>query len=296
MSRETAYLNLPFPASQSEPWEESIIAFFNNTDVNLFSAVTDRNLIIAGGGVVNFDSVTKILTWTEPFKLINFVTGFYEYVVDPTTLTPPGPAILLNPGEFLYARQVRGLEDISGNIELQPITSMKLLTSPRKEFHLDTVICSNITSSGSIIFHGGQVLPPDFPFPILENPPPTINPFNYSSFLQTQFFNEDLASAGEAAGFEPVAMKTGEFTGDGTDDRTITTGLVGTLSYVRVWRTDFTDVGVYKTSLMLAKQTKSEDGFSFNGIAFTGSDFTVDNLQSINGTGFIYRWVAFGTP
>jgi hypothetical protein len=48
--------------------------------------------------------------------------------------------------------------------------------------------------------------------------------------------------------------------------------------------------------MMPAKQTKSEDGNIFAGIAFTGSDFTVDNLQSMNDTGLVYRWVAFGTP
>jgi hypothetical protein len=294
MSKSTGFLFFTIPSSLEEPWEDSINSFFNEVDANLFSAVTDRNLIVTGGGTVTFDAGSGELTWTDPFVLINFVTGFYQYVVDPSTTSPAGPATVLNPGDFLFSRQVRGLEEITGNIKLDPIVATKLLTSPRKEFHIDTVIC--FRWNNTIIFHGGQVLPSGVPTPVLIAPPAAVPVFNYPVFLQTQFCNEDLALAGEPSGIDPVTMKTGEYTGDGTSDRVITTGLVGTLRYVRVFRTDFTDTGVYKTNLMTAKETKSEDGNVFNGIAFLGSDFTVDNLPSMNGTGFVYRWVAFGTP
>lgn len=294
MSKSTSFLFFTIPSSLEEPWEDSINSFFNDTDANLFSAVTDRNLVITGGGIVTFDAVSGQLTWTDPFVLINFVTGFYQYVVDPTTTVPPGPATVLNPGEFLFCRQVRGLDDIIGNLELDGVVSNKLLTSPRKEFHLDTVIC--FRWNNTIIFHGGQVLPPGVPLPILIAPPAAVPVFNYPVFLQTQFCNEDLAVAGAPAGIDPVTMRCGEYIGDGTNDRVIVTGLVGTIRYVRVFNTDFTDTGVYKTNVMSAKQTKSEDGNIFDGIAFTGSDFTVDNLQSMNDTALTYRWVAFGTP
>lgn len=294
MSKSTSFLFFTVPSPLEEPWEDSINSFFSDTDANLFSAVTDRNLIVTGGGTVTFDASSGQLTWTEPFVLINFVTGFYQYVVDPTTTVPPDTATTLNPGEFLFARQVRGLDDIIGNLELDPIVTTKLLTSPRKEFHIDTVIC--FRWNNTIIFHGGQVLPSGVPTPILIAPPVASLVFNYSVFLQSQFCNEDLAMAGEPSGIDPVTLKSGEYTGDGTNDRIITTGLVGTLRYVRIFRTDYTDTGVYKTNLMTLKETKSEDGNVFNGIAFLGSDFSVDNLQSMNGTGFLYKWVAFGTP
>jgi hypothetical protein len=152
-------------------------------DVELFSCVTDRNLMITGGGVINLDTATNTLSWTAPIQLTNFVTGFFQEI-------PTGSATIL-PGQFLAAIQVRGLEDIVGPIDLVAFVGTKLVDRPRGELHVDTVLCFRY--GDVIIWRNGAILPPDYPFPILITPTVTLRrAFVLSEFLNSQWLNQSL--------------------------------------------------------------------------------------------------------
>jgi hypothetical protein len=158
-------------------------AYFAQIDVELFSAVTDRNLMITGGGIIGLDTSTNVLSWTAPIQLTNFVTGFFEEI--------PAGAVTLLPGQFLCAIQVRGLEDIVGPINLVAFTGTKLVDRPRGELHVDTVLCFRY--GDLVIWRNGAILPPDFPFPILITPTVTLRrAFVLSEFLKAQWLNQSL--------------------------------------------------------------------------------------------------------
>lgn len=189
MARRTSFLHQPVPSPLQEPWIDDFDAFIATQDAELFSGITDRNLIVTGGGTFLFDSASQVLSWTEPIRLTNFVTGFFQEI-------PKGNAVLL-PGQFLAAIQTRGVEDITGVVVIPSFVGSKLLDRPRGEFHVDTVICFRY--GDSIIFRNGSVLPPDTPTPILVSPPILTPVFVFPTFLKSQFLNETLVGTPDGA-------------------------------------------------------------------------------------------------
>lgn len=183
MARATPFLNMPFPSPLEEPFLQSMDFFFRDSDANLFSSVTDRNLFITGGGTLLFDSASETLSWTDPILLTNCVTGFFQQI--------PAGSVVLRDGEFLYTDQVRGLENITGTITLNKGVAAKLLTTPRQAFHLKTVICFRY--GNVIIFRNGAILPADTPFPILVFAiTGNVRAFTLTTFLTTYYPNENL--------------------------------------------------------------------------------------------------------
>lgn len=182
MSRKTSFLQMPFPSPLEEPWQDNIDAFINTLDAELFSCVTDRNLFLTGGGIMLFDSATNTLSWTDPIQLTNFVTGFFEEI--------PAGSTVIQPGNFLYTVFSRGMEEVTGTINLTPAVDVKLLNRPRGEFHLDVVICANF--NGTIFFRNGIILPPDTPLPVLIAPPMDRRHFNVAEFRSFQHLNDHL--------------------------------------------------------------------------------------------------------
>src|SRR3990167_8351083 len=96
-----------------------------------------------------------------------------------------------------------------------------------------------------------------------------------------------------------VEFRHGFYTGDGTNDRIITTTLTETIRYVRVWKNagPLPINAAYKSGTQAGKLTKLEDGNVTNLIAFFGSNFTVDEagVDMVNKLGLTYHWVAFGS-
>jgi hypothetical protein len=182
MARQTSFLLIPSPSFLEEPWIDSFDSLIATVDVELFSAVTDRNLFITGGGIFTFDSVANTLTWTEPIKLTNFVTGFFQEI--------PAQTITILPGQFFACIQVRGLENITGTITLSNFVEEKLLDRPRGELHVDTVILFRF--GDTIIFRNGAILLPSIPTPILTSPSVFVRAFVLSIFLQNYFPNQTL--------------------------------------------------------------------------------------------------------
>lgn len=183
MARQTSFLENTFPSPLEEPFIDSMNAYFAAIDVELFSCVTDRNLMITGGGTIGLDTSTNTLSWSAPIQLTNFVTGFFEEI--------PAGAVTLLPGQFLAAIQVRGLEDIVGPINLVAFTGTKLEDRPRGELHVDTVLCFRY--GDLVIWRNGAILPPDFPFPILITPTVTLRrAFVLAEFLRAQYLNQSL--------------------------------------------------------------------------------------------------------
>lgn len=183
MARQTSFLENTFPSPLEEPFVDSMNAYFAAIDVELFSCVTDRNLMITGGGTIGLDTSTNTLSWSAPIQLTNFVTGFFEEI--------PAGGVTLLPGQFLAAIQVRGLEDIVGPINLVSFTGTKLEDRPRGELHVDTVLCFRY--GDLVIWRNGAILPPDFPFPILITPTVTLRrAFVLAEFLKAQYLNQSL--------------------------------------------------------------------------------------------------------
>jgi len=178
VAKLTSFLNLPVPSPNEEPYQDSMDAFFANMDINLFSAVTDRNILMTGGGTITFNFSTETLTWTQPILITNFVTGFFWAL-------QPGSAVIRD-GEFLYVTLVRGLEDIRFQIDLLASVKSKLTDVPQKELHLDWVVASRI--GNKIYLANGKTIPAEADgFAVVK--------FSFPDFVNTEFLGEGLVPA-----------------------------------------------------------------------------------------------------
>lgn len=124
--------------------------------------------------------------------------------------------------------------------------------------------------------------------------------------FRTRLFG-NLASVFRIALTEDEMMATGTYAGDGTNDRLISTGLSGSLRYIRILdfapgapgleeQYDKSDTMPAKVvhGIALADDGSSASGFEDNLVAIIGADFTVD-AGGTNNLGKTYHWVAFST-
>jgi len=90
-------------------------------------------------------------------------------------------------------------------------------------------------------------------------------------------------------------LATGTYVGDSTDDRTINTGLTGTIRHVRVNRCDGGGQPLHKEDTYPGKAVVQEGTCNpiSNMIAFAGANFVVD--AGVNAAGHTYYWIAFST-
>jgi hypothetical protein len=66
----------PFPNKDSDPWFENFESMVTAMDSSGYAAREDRNIIFGGGGDVNWDSGTGILTWSQPIVAYSMIAGF----------------------------------------------------------------------------------------------------------------------------------------------------------------------------------------------------------------------------
>lgn len=99
-----------------------------------------------------------------------------------------------------------------------------------------------------------------------------------------------------------VSVATGVYAGDDTDGRTITTGLTGSIKYVRVQVFNIPNnvfknfTGIKQTEFAGDAASQEGGGPSRTGITFSGSNFVVDGATGsldINTPDNDYYWVAF---
>lgn len=75
MSYESTYLKIAYPEEHQDPFYETYESQVNSTDEILFMQKIQNNLIIGGGGIISFSSITQQLTWTQDFIVPVFHYG-----------------------------------------------------------------------------------------------------------------------------------------------------------------------------------------------------------------------------
>jgi len=65
-----------YPNKDTDPWFESFESMVTAMDSSGYAAREDRNIIFGGGGDVNWDSGTGLLTWAQPIVAYSMIAGF----------------------------------------------------------------------------------------------------------------------------------------------------------------------------------------------------------------------------
>jgi hypothetical protein len=82
----------PTPSLDTDPWFDAYEDQVRAQDASGFAAREDRNLILAGGGTLTWNTLTG-LTWTDAFLVWSPSTGFFSRLVASTLLLLDGQII-----------------------------------------------------------------------------------------------------------------------------------------------------------------------------------------------------------
>lgn len=91
----TTKMMWPFPAIDQDPWYESFSSMVSAMDASGYAAREDRQLLLGGGGIVEFTSSSGLLSWGANFEIFSTVSGF--------VFTIPAGSVTLVDGEVAYA-------------------------------------------------------------------------------------------------------------------------------------------------------------------------------------------------
>jgi len=95
----TPRMNWPFPNENKDPWYEALENFSNALDASGYAAREDRQLILIGGGTIDWDAVGSILQWSGSFQVVSPISGFL--------LSVPATSVTIEDGQALYAKLTR---------------------------------------------------------------------------------------------------------------------------------------------------------------------------------------------
>ena len=76
MSEQSPRMSFPYPSIDDDPWSDGFQNLINALDRSGFSVREDRNLLLAEGGTVTWDSSTGTVTWSAAIYMTAPQSGF----------------------------------------------------------------------------------------------------------------------------------------------------------------------------------------------------------------------------
>lgn len=74
----------PYPSENQDPHYSTLSNFYNLQDTTSWMNKIRSNMILAGGGILVWDSGTSLLSWTSNFAIKHLTSGFLvEFVYGP---------------------------------------------------------------------------------------------------------------------------------------------------------------------------------------------------------------------
>jgi len=99
VSESTPRMRFTYPNFRKSPWYDDFETFMGEVDASVYTTREDRNIVLAEGGTVAWDSASGILSWSTILYLNASITGFLWRVA--------AGSATLEEGELLYATLVR---------------------------------------------------------------------------------------------------------------------------------------------------------------------------------------------
>ena len=95
----TPRMNWPFPDENKDPWYQALENFAAALDSSGYASREDRQLILIGGGTIDWDAVGSVLQWSQPFQVVSPIAGFL--------LSVQATSVTIEDGQALYATLTR---------------------------------------------------------------------------------------------------------------------------------------------------------------------------------------------
>lgn len=95
----TPRMNWPFPNENQDPWYIALENFAKALDASGFASREDRQLILFGGGTIDWSAIGSTLQWSQPLKVASPIAGFL--------LSVPATSVTIEDGQALYATLTR---------------------------------------------------------------------------------------------------------------------------------------------------------------------------------------------
>jgi hypothetical protein len=131
-----------YPAEGQNPFFESFESMIAAQDASVFSTVEDRNVLVMKGGILSFNALSGLLSWTDAIELNSAVTGFLWSIAS--------SSITMADGDYLFLRLARN-----------PITNTTLtleVASKLPSNDLDRPLVLGIRRGDRIYFRDGKIL------------------------------------------------------------------------------------------------------------------------------------------
>jgi len=84
----------PFPAEDQDPWYNVFLSMVQAMDASGYAAREDRQLLLGGGGNVEFTASSGLITWNNDFLIFSTISGFL--------FTIPVGSVTLADGQIAY--------------------------------------------------------------------------------------------------------------------------------------------------------------------------------------------------
>ena len=118
----------PYPAENKNPWYESFEGLVAAMDASAYAAREDRQLLLAGGGTVYWNSAASTLQWDDTIRVVSPITGFASQVA--------AGSVSIVDGESLYLSIIRAP---TRNVTIEVVVAAQVPSSDRA-----LVLCSRI--------------------------------------------------------------------------------------------------------------------------------------------------------
>ena len=124
----TPRMRWPFPAENTKPHYDALVSLYAQQDASGYASREDRHIIIQGGGDLEYEATTGVLSWASNIELLAAITGF-NWVL-------PAGQVTLDDGELFYVDLVRAPtlnRTIAATVASQvPSTDIALLIGARR--------------------------------------------------------------------------------------------------------------------------------------------------------------------
>ena len=140
MANEAPRTDLPYPAEFADPWYPDFESMALAIDASLFALFEDRNTLMLGGGVLDWNSTTGLLSWSDDIVFWTPSTGIRQILATKSAT--------INDTEALYVDLARGA------------TAAVVLTSAEASYlsFSDTTIVIALRGTNDLYLRSGLML------------------------------------------------------------------------------------------------------------------------------------------
>lgn len=140
----TQRLNITFPGEFEDPFFDNFKAFANGVDSWLSASVSDRNIVIRGGGDISFDRVTGTLVWNQEFEIWQLVTGFKTTVSAGSAVVNEGESLVVDAPRTMSSNSIAAASVVGDTGFSQGLVAICFRQNNRVYFRNGNVVVGSV--------------------------------------------------------------------------------------------------------------------------------------------------------